>query len=130
MAGWAISRVVGDGTFPRPPWDDTNGPWRAVAEEYGPCTVLIPPGSSWAFVRYGDAFDAASADADPDVRVLPNLSMDHVLTNPEAGAINRHLDDFSISGVTISAGMTVRVVLRAITDALDVTWDPEAQVVG
>ena len=134
MSGWAISLVYGDGTpaaMPRKPPDTaTTGPFRPAADAYGSCIALIPPGSSWALIRYGDDFDAVAADADPDVRVLPNLAYAHVLTAPERSAINRNLSDFAITGVTLTAGMTVRDAIRAIAAALDVTWNPEAQGIG
>jgi hypothetical protein len=131
MSGWALARVYGNGNAPshREPDTSTTGPWRPATDGYGPFVCLIPPGSQWALVRYGDAFDEVAAAANPDVRILPNLAYDHVLTVPERGAINRHLDDLGVVGVSIVSGMTVLDAIRAIAESLDMSWDPESQAI-
>lgn len=131
MAGWALARVYGDGTaIPPREWTPTTGFYRPAGTQYGSFIALLPPGSAWALVRYGDDYNEVLAGADPDIRILPNLAYDHVLTTQERNAINRNLSDFAITGVTLTSGMTVRQALRAIASTVDPTWDPEAQGIG
>lgn len=135
--GWALSQIDGDGTFPRGEFTPDVGPYRAVAAQYGPCSMLIPsdetgtPIAAWCVVHTGSGFDAVAADADPRVRMLPDLPFDHVLTPPERNAIKNRANLIGVdTRFVLVSGDTVRQALRKLTDLLDTSWDPEAQVIS
>lgn len=133
--GWALSGILGNGAWTRPPWTDTTGPYRPAAASYGPILALIvsntdgTPIATWCLVRTGTGYDTAAAGADARVRLLPDLSFDHVLTSPERAAIKNNADLIGATGLVLVAGDTVRVALKKLADMLDTTWDPEAQII-
>lgn len=115
-----------------PGQEATTGPFRAVAQAYGDCRILIParpdgtgPLSGWALVEFTGTVDAVAADADPDVRLFPDVGLDHVITAAQAASIADRLDHFGITGYPDPTGRTVRQVLRWVADRLDVTWRVE-----
>ena len=130
MPRWALSPIIGDGTGRVIVGSEaTTGPYRAKASDHGAHVAVIPgnddgtPKYPWCLVRLGDDADLAGAQADGDVRLLPDWTMDHVITAGEASAIASALDHFGISGYPSPTGRTVRQVVRWIADRLDVTWN-------
>jgi len=129
MGRWALSPIIGDGTFRIVAGQEaTTGPYRAKAGDHGGHTALIPgnadgtPAFGWCLVRFDDSADLVAAAADGDIRLLPDWTLDHVITAGEAASISSALDHFGITGYPSPTGRTVRQVLRWIADRLDVTW--------
>jgi len=118
---WALSPIIGTGA--------TEDPYRAKASDHGAHVAVIPgnddgtPMYPWALVRFDDSADLAGAQADGDIRLLPDWTMEHVITAGEAAAIAAALDHFGISGYPNPTGRTVRQVVRWTADRLDITWD-------
>jgi hypothetical protein len=134
VTAWAISTVDGNGQ-PYAVDDATGldivttatGPYRPRAGLYGTYVVLVQsdasghPAKSWCLVRLGDDADLVAANADDGVRVLPDWTMDHVLTANQADQVNAATARFGIAAQA-QAGMTVRAILRWLRDRLDTTW--------
>jgi hypothetical protein len=124
VARWIISPVVGDGTA-RVDVDSpaTTGPYRPKAADYATAWgCIIPTGSSWCFVR-ASAGDLAAADADPDLIVLPDLQLDDVLTLAQRTWLITRLDSRGFASGWVTAGITVREVLRTIGRWLEASFD-------
>ena len=120
MARWALSPVIGSGTY--------EDPYRAKAADHGGHVTVIPgnadgtPMYPWCVVKFFDDADMVAAAADGDIRVLPAWSLDHPITAGEAAAIEAAGVKFGLSPPD-ATGHTVRQVLRWFADQLDVTWD-------
>lgn len=128
MARWAISPIIGNGTLNVIVGQEaTTGPYRAKAADHGAHVTVIPgnndgsPKYSWCIVKFGDTADMTAAAADGDIRLLPNWTLDHVLTSGEAAQVTSALNHFNITGPN-PTGYTVRQVLRYLADQLDITW--------
>ena len=126
---WALSPIIGNGTGQVVSGSEaTTGPYRAKASDHGGHVAVIPgnddgtPQYPWALVRFADDADLAGAQADGDIRLLPDWTMDHVLNRAEANAVITALGKFGITGPD-PVGHTVRQVVRWLADQLDITWD-------
>ena len=125
---WALSPIVGNGTGQVVVGSEaTTGPYRAKASDHGGHVAVIPgnddgtPKFGWCLVRLDDSADMVAAQADGDIRLLPDWTMGHVITAGEAATIANAAAHFGLNPPS-STGRTVRQVLRWLADRLDVTW--------
>lgn len=127
MARWVLSPIDGDGSLPAPGQTDAEGPYRPHARKYGsgvPAWLVGDdgkPAGGWCLFRVDRVTDLAGAQADDTIRILPDWTLDHVLTAGEAAGVTSALGKFGITGPS-PTGRTVRQVLRWLADQLDATW--------
>lgn len=133
---WVVSPLIGDGT----PTiivgqESTTGPYRAKASDYGAHVAIIPgnddgtPKFNWCLCRIEEAAVAA-ADADTDLIVFPDLTLDHVLTLAQRNWLITRLDNRGFPSGWVTAGITVIEVLRTIGRWLEANFDVDWMRLG
>jgi len=135
MARWVISPIIGDGAPEVVVGSEaTTGPYRLKASNYGPHAAVIPgnndgtPKFNWG-ICYFDG-DVSAAEADPDLTVFPNLTMDHVLTLAQRNWLITKVENLGRPTGWITAGITVREALRTIGRYLENNFDVDWVRVG
>jgi hypothetical protein len=128
---WVISSIIGDGTAQIiVGQEDTTGPYRAKASSYGSHTALIPgnndgtPKFNWALCYFDG--DTTAAEADTDLIVFPELTLNHVLTLAQRNWLITKLSNRGFATGWIYDGITVRECVRTIgrwiEDNYDIDW--------
>jgi hypothetical protein len=125
---WVISPIIGDGTSDIVVGSEaTTGPYRLKAGDYGAHAAIIPgnndgtPKFNWGICKFSG--DETAADADTDLIVLPDLTMDHVLTLAQRNWLITKLSNRGHPTGWITNGITVREVLRTIGRWLEANFD-------
>jgi len=134
---WIVSPVIGDGTSRIVVGQEaTTGPYRPKAGNYATEWGGIIPGNddgtpvfNWCLVA-ASAGDLTAAEADPDLIVLPDLTMDHVLTTAQRNWLVTKLTNRGLPSGWVDPGITVREVLRTIGRWLDAKFDVDWIRVG
>lgn len=128
MARWILSPIIGDGTARVVPGQEaTTGPYRPKAADYATAwTALVPEvaDAQWCVVRATEG-DLAAAEADTELVVFPQLDPDHVLTLAQRNWLISRLDNRGHPSGWVTAGITVREVIRTIGRWLDNRFDFE-----
>lgn len=113
MKRWFIARMVEE-----EPGSDS---WAPAVHKYG-CNyrVWTKPGFAWSFGQLG-AKDLTAMQADPDIYILPDASLDIAWSAVPTGtrtAVRNKLEaaGFSYSGIT--TGLTIRQILVKLQQQL------------
>lgn len=132
---WVLSPVIGNGTSHIDPLDPENtGPYRAKASDYGAHAAIIPgnddgtPKFNWCLCYFQG--DTTAAEADPDLTVFPDLTLDHVLTLAQRNWLITKVGNLGKPTGWIVAGITVRECIRTIGRYLENNFDVDWMRVG
>lgn len=126
-----LTPIVGSGTF--------ADPYRAKAEQYGNCSTVIPTGAdgrplfAWALCVVASP-DHAAPRADAALTPFPAaVSLDTLwssFSNQQRNRVTTFLANQGVSTASLTAGSTVRDVLRLVGRALDPSFAESALGVG
>ena len=132
---WVISPIIGNGTSEVVVGSEaTTGPYRAKASDYGAHSAVIPgnddgtPKFNWCLVYFDG--DVTAAESDPDLTVLPNLTMDHRITLAQRDWLRTRLQNRGLPYLWVNTGDTVLSILRTIGRYLDAKYDIDWQRVN